>query len=124
MSALDELLENNNWRIDESDECSEKDVYIFNGRPPIEDARAQLEALQAEIIANTSGWMDRAIKAEAENAKLRELLKKVHEFHSAVECSYANGNEAQGVDEGEYYGRKAEKEIMDAIAETLKENNK
>lgn len=80
--------------------------------------------LQRDVIASMQERADKeeryARRYEADNVKLRELLKEVLEFHSAVMCSYANGVEAQGVDEGEYYGQKAEKELMDKITAALK----
>ncbi len=56
MSALDELLENNNWRIDEVTDLiqhqlgCDRDLFIWDGEgvPPIEQSRAELAQLRAE----------------------------------------------------------------------------
>ena len=54
-------------------------------------------------------------------AKLYVLLCDVLEHFACSEISYANGNEAQGVDEGEFYGQRAEKVLVDKINNILRE---
>lgn len=51
--------------------------------------------------------------------QLEQAAQEIHIFLTQADFDFRNGNEAQGIDEGEYYGRKVLKEITDKLAALL-----
>ena len=103
MSAIDDLLENNNWRTDEADEYSahDKDLFIWNGDgvPPVEEARGELSRLVSEhdmLMRESVGLMDTiaALRAEldAANKAVDEAREVIRPFSHPDLCKYTAGN--------------------------------
>lgn len=83
--------------------------------------RTRNEGSTNAALAELSSLRARLEAAEKRAEKAEKLLKDVQQFFCFQSISYANGNTdpAGQHDEGEYYGRIAEKELLSAIVALL-----
>ena len=86
------------------------------GIDPLDYVRRELAVMhitRASLRAHVSDLEKHIAALRAERDELRGLVSDYREFLQAVPHSYENGNVAQGIDEGNYYGFGYEKELMD-----------